>query len=122
MKKYLVEEAPATFATGLRRGYIPLSKRQESNRIPIPDDLKGIRGNRHKALMRFKKLGCTTYSYQDQQCPGSTRYCYTIYRGYKDKPEIVDLRAIPWYAYSREVVWSYEASGWLYVDEMEEGK
>ena len=121
MKKYLVEEAPETFVTGLRRGYILVSERKESKRTPIPEDLRGIRGNRRKALEKFKEAGCTLYSYQDLQFPGSTRYCYTIYRGYKDKPEIIDLRATLPYALHRERIWSREARAMVYVDEMEGG-
>ena len=71
-----------SFETGLRRGYIRVADRKESEYIALPESLKGIRGNTRRAMELFKRKGCTHYTMQDYQS-NSTQYCLTIYRGYR---------------------------------------
>lgn len=71
------------FETGLRRGYIRVADRTESEKIALPESLEGIRGNARKAMELFKCKGCTHYTTQDYQSD-STHYCFTVYRGYKE--------------------------------------
>lgn len=72
------------YLTGLRRGYIRVENRKESDYIAIPESLKGIRGNLRWALEKFIAQGCTHYTTQDLQLAHSAQYCYTLYRGYKE--------------------------------------
>lgn len=81
MKKGYNEEV---FVTGLRRGYIRVADRTESDFIAIPATLKGIRGNLRRALEQFIAVGCTHYTVEDRQYQDSTSYCFTVYRGYKE--------------------------------------
>lgn len=81
MKKGYNEEV---FVTGLRRGYIRVADRKESDFIAIPPTLKGIRGNLRWALEKFIAIGCTHYTVEDRQYPDSAHYCFTVYRGYKE--------------------------------------
>lgn len=81
MKKGYNEEV---FVTGLRRGYIRVADRTESDFIAIPATLKGIRGNLRWALEKFIAVGCTHYTVEDRQYPDSSHYCFTVYRGYKE--------------------------------------
>lgn len=73
------------FETGLRRGYIRVADRMESEKIAIPKSLKGIRGNLRCALEKFIAQGCTHYTVQNLQCINSTQYCFAIYTGYKEE-------------------------------------
>lgn len=70
--------------TGLRRGYISVKNRKESDYIAIPATLKGIRGNLRCALEKFIAQGCTHYTTQDIQLAHSSQYCFTVYSGYKE--------------------------------------
>lgn len=72
------------FETGLRRGYIRVTDRNESDYIAIPATLKGIRGNLRCALKKFIAQSCTHYTIQDLQLAHSTQYCYTVYCGSKE--------------------------------------
>lgn len=72
------------FMTGLRRGYICVDNRKESDYIAIPATLKGIRGNLRWALQKFIAQGCTHYTIQNLQFKDTTQYCFTVYRGYKE--------------------------------------
>ena len=72
------------FVTGLRRGYIRVADRKESDYIAIPATLKGIRGNLRGALEKFANQGCTHYTVEQRQLDHSTQYCFTVYRGYKE--------------------------------------
>lgn len=74
------------FVTGLRRDYITISKRNESEYMALPglEQLKGIRGNIRKALTKFNTAGCSHYTIQDLQVANSSLYSFTIYRGYKE--------------------------------------
>lgn len=72
------------YLTGLRRGYIRVADRTESEKIAIPESLKGIRGNLRWALEKFIAQGCTHYTTQDLQLAHSAQYCYTVYLGYKE--------------------------------------
>lgn len=72
------------YATGLKRGYIRIADRTESDKIALPESLKGIRGNARKALELFKRKGCTHYTVEQSQLINSTQYCFTVYRGYKE--------------------------------------
>lgn len=81
----------AMYTTGSRRGYIPVSVRgEESSLIPVPESLKGLRGNERKAMAWFHERGCTHYTMSAEQgCPSkgcykTKQFCYTIYRGYKE--------------------------------------
>lgn len=73
----------AVFVTGLRRGYIRVADRVESDFIAIPSTLKGMRGNIRWALEKFSALDCTHYTVQNYQSD-SVQYCFTVYRGYKE--------------------------------------
>lgn len=73
-----------SFETGMRRGYIRVAERKESEFISLPESLKGIRGNARWAMEKFKRNGCTHYTMQDYQS-NSTQYCLTVYRGYKEE-------------------------------------
>lgn len=81
MKKGYNEEV---FVTGLRRGYIRIDERKESEFMPIPSTIKGIRGNLRWALEKFIAAGCTHYTVENRQDPDSSHYCFTVYRGYKE--------------------------------------
>lgn len=72
------------YLTGLRRGYIRVADRTESEKTAIPESLKGIRGNLRAALEDFAQQGCTHYTVEQRQLKTSTQYCYTLYRGYKE--------------------------------------
>ena len=80
MTKYTIITA---FVTGLRRGYIRVKERGERDYIAIPATLRGKRGNLHAALEKFVQQGCTHYTVEQHQLEDSTKYCFTIYRGYK---------------------------------------
>lgn len=81
-----------TYTTGSRWGYVHVADQGvESDFIPIPATLRGIRGNLRKALEAFRRHGCTHYTVANDQgvpCASdglyhySTSYCYTVYTGY----------------------------------------
>ena len=73
-----------SFETGLRRGSNNFTDRKESNYIAIPATLDGIRGNLRFALKKFIAQGCTHYTIQNLQYKNSTKYCFTVYNGYKE--------------------------------------
>lgn len=85
----------ATYTTGSRYDYVRVSKQGvESEPMPIPSTLKGLRGNIRKALEYFRRRGCTHYTVADDQgvpCASdglyhySTSYCYSIYTGYTEE-------------------------------------
>lgn len=74
----------SSFETGLRRGYIRVAERKESELIPMPETLKGFRGNKRKALEKFANSNCTHYTVEERQLANSTKYCFTVYNGYKE--------------------------------------
>ena len=78
MTKYITNHI-----TGLRRGYIRVENRKESDYIAIPATIDGIRGNLRFALKKFIVQGCTHYTIQNLQYKNSTQYCFTVYNGYK---------------------------------------
>ena len=73
-----------SYETGLRRGYIRVADRKVSDYIAIPATLDGIRGNLRFALKKFIAQGCTYYTVQNLQYKNSTKYCFTVYNGYKE--------------------------------------
>ncbi len=77
----------AVYETGSHYGYVPVAKRGvESDFIPVPATLKGLRGNMRKAMAFLQSHGATHYTKAScQGVPGkgySTQYCYDIYTGY----------------------------------------
>lgn len=72
-----------SFETGIRRGYISVADRKESELIPLPETLKGIRGNKRKALEKFANRKCTHYTIEERQLANSTQYCFTKFCGYR---------------------------------------
>ena len=81
MKKGYNDEV---FVTGLRRGYIRVADRKESDFFAIPSTLKGLRGNLRWALEKFIASGCTHYTIQNLQYENSKQYYFMVYRGYKE--------------------------------------
>ena len=78
------------YITGSRRGYIPVANRgKQSGRHPVPDSLKGLRGNYRKAMAYMMEHGASYYTiayYQGVPYKGySNQYYYTVYTGYTDK-------------------------------------
>lgn len=71
------------FDTGLRRGYIRVSERVESGYKPVPDTVKGLRGNFRWAMEKAQAAGATHYTVENCQLWNSKQYCFTVYRFYK---------------------------------------
>lgn len=81
-------ESTCNWTTGSRRGYVPVKLRDvESELLPIPEDVKGLRGNFRWAMLFFARQGATHYTVKSRQgVPGrgySNSYCYSVYKGYK---------------------------------------
>lgn len=71
------------YSTGLRRGYIRVADRHESDRKPVPATVDGLRGNARWAMQAAQSAGATHYTTESGQQYNSTQYCYTVYRFYK---------------------------------------
>lgn len=71
------------FSTGLRRGYIRVADRRESDYKPVPATVDGLRGNIRWAMQAAQRAGATHYTTENGQQYNSTQYCYTVYRFYK---------------------------------------
>ena len=71
------------FSTGLRRGYIRVADRRESDYIPVPATVAGLRGNIRWAMEKAHDLGATHYTVENGQQYNSTQYCYSLYRFYQ---------------------------------------
>jgi hypothetical protein len=76
-----------SWTTGSQRGYIHVADRgHESDIEAIPESLKGVRGNRRRALKALPYSGATHYTVAwHQGVPGkgySNQYCYAEYIGY----------------------------------------
>lgn len=71
------------YNTGSHRGYIRAADRKKWGDVcPIPDTLKGIRGNKRKALEWFKALGCTHWTKSSNNAyANSSQYAYDTYHG-----------------------------------------
>lgn len=72
-----------SYATGLRRGYIRVADRHESDYKPVPATVDGLRGNARWAMQAAQSAGATHYTTENGQQYNSTQYCYTVYRFYK---------------------------------------
>lgn len=72
------------YTTGLRRGYIPVADRCESEYKPVPETVNGLRGNARWAMQAAQRVGATHYTTENGQQYNSTQYCYTVYRFYKE--------------------------------------
>lgn len=71
------------FETGLRRGYIRVAERVESDYKPVPGTVKGLRGNFRWAMEKAQAVGATHYTTENGQLWNSSQYCFTVYRFYK---------------------------------------
>lgn len=68
--------------TGYRRGYIPAKSRGVPSELhPVPESIKGLRGNFRWAMGEFLNRGCTHYYTCEYQHTRSSQYCYTVYYG-----------------------------------------
>ncbi len=79
-----------TYTTGSQRGYIRVADRgTESELLPIPSDLHGMRGNDRRAMEYFICKGATHYTvtwYQGVPGKGySNQYCYKVYTAYNEE-------------------------------------
>lgn len=86
-KMDLMRRHKAEYVTGSRRGYVKVKERGvESELMPIPKDLKGLRGNAKWSMRYLADQGATHYTVaQYQGVPNigySNYYCYAIYSGY----------------------------------------
>ena len=71
------------YTTGLRRGYIRVADRHESDYKPVPATVDWLRGNIRWAMQAAQQAGATHYTTENGQQYNSTQYCYTVYRFYK---------------------------------------
>lgn len=83
MSKIVKMEYVSNYTTGLRRGYIRVSDRRESDYKPVPGTVDGLRGNARWAMQAAQSAGATHYTTENGQQYNSTQYCYTVYRFYR---------------------------------------
>lgn len=76
-------EYVGSYTAGLRRGYIRVADRRESDCKPVPATVDGLRGNIRWAMQAAQRAGATRYTTENGQQYNSTQYCYTVYRFYK---------------------------------------
>ena len=104
------------FATGYRRGYIRVAQREVlSDWHRVPSSVKGLRGNLRWAMQRMIDAGCTHYRTFDDQCPGSTQYCFTTYVGWDFERWCDPLITERWYTPAGDFrPWDTEANAWAF--------
>jgi len=74
--------------TGSQRGYVPVADRGvEGSITPVPETVKGLRGNERWALESLMDRGATHYTvtwYAGVRGKGnSNQYRYCVYAGYR---------------------------------------